>query len=178
MLPWNVVVTCRRNGERGAVRELRFFGRFHPMGFRDVLVGSVEDRLRFFEDLRKGKEVRDPVWRYVARIVPVDEVFSFTLETFRERLSGVVDGVAGLVPPGPFYVRIERRGYRGEIPTQDVEKEMDGRIIAAHERQGRASRVDFKEFRSVVAVETFHDQGGVAVIFREEMEQYPFIKVP
>ena len=75
-------------------------------------------------------------------------------------------------------MRLERRGHKGEIPTQDVEKEMDGRIIAAHERQGRASRVDFKEFRSVVAVETFHDQGGVAVIFREEMEQYPFIKVP
>ena len=66
MQPWNVVVTCRRNGERGAAKELRFFGRFHTMGFRDVLVGSVEDRARFFEELRKGKEVRDPVWRYLS----------------------------------------------------------------------------------------------------------------
>jgi len=178
MHPCNVIVTCRRNGERGAVRELRFFGRFHPMGFRDVLVGHVEDRSRFFEDLRKGKEVRDPVWRYIVRIVPVDGIFSFTLETFRERLSEAIDGVAGRVPPGPFYVRLERRGHKGEIPTQDIEKEMGGRIIAAHERQGHDSRVDFKEFRSVVAVETFHDKGGVAVILREEMEKYPFVKVP
>ena len=178
MHPWNVVVTCRRNAEKGAGKELRFFGRFHQMGFRDVLVGCVEDRLRFFEDLRKGKEVRDPVWRYISRIVPVDEIFSFTLETFRERLSEVIDGVADRVLPGPFYVRIERRGHKGEIPTQDVEREMDGRIIIAHERQGHASRVDFREFRSVVAVETFHDTGGIAVILREEMEKYPFIKVP
>ncbi|MGZ8450014.1 MAG: hypothetical protein ACXWWV_10575 [Candidatus Deferrimicrobiaceae bacterium] len=177
MQPWNVVATCRRNGERGAAKELKFFGRFHTMGFRDVLVGSVEDRARFFEELRKGKEVRDPVWRFVARIVPVDEVFSFTLETFRERLSGVIDGIADRVPPGPFYVRIERRGHKGEIPTQEVEKEMGGRIIAAHERQGHASRVDFREFRTVVAVQTFHDAGGIAVIPREMMETYPFIKV-
>jgi len=178
MQPWNVVVTCRRNGERGAAKELKFFGRFHAMGFRDVLVGSVENRARFFEELRKGKEVRDPVWRFVARLVPVDEVFSFTLETFRERLSGVIDGIAERVPPGPFYVRIERRGHKGEIPTQEVEKEMGGRIIAAHERQGNASRVDFQEFRSIVAVETFGDHGGVGIIFREEIEKYPFLKVP
>lgn len=178
MHPWNVVATCRRNGERGAAKELKFFGRFHTMGFRDVLVGSVEDRARFFEELRKGKEVRDPVWRFVVRIVPVDEVFSFTLETFRERLSGVIDGIAGRVTPGPFYVRIERRGHKGEIPTQEVEKEMGGRIIAAHERQGHDSRVDFKEFQSVVAVQTFHDAGGIAVISRQTMETYPFIRVP
>ena len=123
MLPWNVVVTCRRNGERGAVRELRIFGRFHPMGFRDVLVGHVEDRLRFFEDLRKGKEFRDPVWRYVARIVPVDEVFSFSLGTFRERLSEVVDGgPAGFLPAlstcassgGGTGARSRRRRWTGE----------------------------------------------------------------
>ncbi len=178
MQPWNVVVTCRRNGERGAAKELRFFGRFHSMGYRDVLVGHVGDRVRFCEELRKGSEVRDPVWRYVSRIVPVDEVFSFTLDTFRERLSGVIDGVADRVPPGPFYVRIERRGHKGEIPTQEVEKEMGGRIISAHERRGHASRVDFKEFRSVVAVETFGDHGGVGIILREEIEKYPFLRVP
>lgn len=178
MQPWNVVVTCRRNGERGAAKELKFFGRFHTMGFRDVLVGSVEDRARFFEELRKGKEVRDPVWRYVSRVVPVDEVFPFTLDTFRERLSGVVDGIAGRVPPGPFYVRIERRGHKGEIPTQEMEREMGGRIIEAHEREENVSRVDFRDFFSVVAVQTFHDTGGIAVIHRREMEMYPFIKVP
>ncbi|HEU5361168.1 MAG TPA: hypothetical protein VFU42_08440, partial [Candidatus Deferrimicrobiaceae bacterium] len=70
MPPWNVVVTCRRNGERGAVKELRFFGRFRTMGFRDVLVGNVDDRTRFLEELRKGKEVRDPVWRYIVRVIP------------------------------------------------------------------------------------------------------------
>src|SRR4030042_1714263 len=84
----------------GAAKKLKFVGRFHTMGFRDVLVGSVEDRARFFEELRKGKEVRDPVWRFVARLVPVDEGFSFTPETFRERLSGGVDGIAGRGPPG------------------------------------------------------------------------------
>ncbi|MGZ9163518.1 MAG: hypothetical protein ACXW4J_10915, partial [Candidatus Deferrimicrobiaceae bacterium] len=88
-----------------------------------------------------------------------------------------IDGIADRVPPGPFYVRIERRGHKGEIPTQEVEKEMGGRIIAAHERQGHASRVDFREFRTVVAVQTFHDAGGIAVIPREMMETYPFIKV-
>lgn len=178
MQPWNVVVTCRRNGERGAADALRFFGNFHTMGFRDVLAGRVEDRPWFVEELRKAREAGDPMWRFIRRIVPIDAVFTFTLETFRERLGEVIDEVAGRVPAGPFYVRIERRGHKGEIPTPEVEREMDGRIIAAHERMGSASRVDFKEFRAAVAVETFHDVGGVGVLLREEMEKYPFLKVP
>ncbi len=178
MQPWNVVVTCRRGGERGALKELKFFGRFHPTGFRDVLAGSVEDRARFLDDLLKGRELRDPVFRFVVRVIPVDTVFSFNLDTFRERLGEVVDGLAERVPPGAFYVRIERRGHKGEIQTPEVEREMDGRIVAAHERLGVSSRVDFESFSSVVAVETFHDRGGVGIILREAMDRYPFLKVP
>ena len=178
MRPFNVVVMCRRNGERGASKELKYFGRFHTMGFRDVLVGQLDDRGRFFEELRKGREVRDPVWRYITRAVPIDEVLSFTLETFREALGGVIDGIADRVPPGSFYVRIERRGHKGRIPTQEVEQEMGGRIIAAHESKGYASRVDFREFHAIVAVETFGDVAGVGIITREEIEGYPFLKVP
>lgn len=179
MKPWNLVVTCRRNGEQGALRELRTIGDFRPTGFRDVLVGFLEDRTFFYDLLLRGQEIRDPLWRYVARIVPVDETFTFTLETFRERLGERIEAIAPRVPPAPFYVRIERRGHKGEIPTPEVEREMDARIIAFHERQtGEPSRVDFKEFRTVVAVETFRDAGGIGVIPREEMEKYPFIKVP
>ncbi len=178
MQPWNVIVTCRRGGERGALRELRFFGRFHPTGFHDVLAGAVEDRARFLDELLKGREMRDPIWRFLVRVVPVDVVFSFTVETFRERLGEVVDAMADRVPAGAFYVRIERRGHKGEIPTPDVEREMDGRIIAAHERRGLSSRVDFKEFSSVVAVETFHDRGGVGIVPRDAMEKYPFLRLP
>jgi tRNA(Ser,Leu) C12 N-acetylase TAN1 len=175
---WNVVLTCRRNGERGALKQLKYFGRFVPTGFRDVLRGFVTDRPMFYDELLKGREMRDPVWRYVSRIVPIDVIFSFTLETFRERLGEAIDGLAPRVPPGPFYVRIERRGHKGEIPTPEVEREMDGRIISAHGRQGQASHVSFDAFRSAVAVETFHDVGGAGVISREETEKYPFLKVP
>lgn len=178
MRPWNVVVTCRRGGERGALKELKFFGRFHPTGFHDVLAGFVEDRPRFFDDLLKGREMRDPVWRFLVRVVPVDATFSFTVSTFRERLGEVIDAMADRVPAGAFYVRIERRGHKGEIPTPEVEREMDGRIIAAHERRGLSSRVDFKEFSAVVAVETFRDLGGAGIVPRETMERYPFLKLP
>lgn len=178
MKPWNVVVTCPRGGGRNALRELRYVGDFRDSGFRDVLLGNLEERAVFFDQLVRFKEIGDKIWKYIVRIVPIDETFSFTLETFGERLSGVIDAVAPRVPPGPFYVRLERRGHKGEIPTPDVEREMDGRIIALHERRGETSRVDFREFHTVVAVETFRDQGGVGVISREEMEKYPFIKVP
>ena len=178
MKEWNVVLTCRRNGEQGALKQLKYFGHFFPTGFRDVLRGFVSDRSSFFDELLKCRETRDPLWRYVSRIVPIDVNFSFTLESFRERLGEAVDGLASRIPPGPFYVRIERRGHKGEIPTPDVEREMDGRIIAAHERLGHASHVDFEAFRAVLAVETFRDLGGAGVITREETEKYDFLKVP
>jgi tRNA(Ser,Leu) C12 N-acetylase TAN1 len=175
---WNVVITCRRSGEQGALKQLKYFGHFFPTGFRDVLRGFVSERPLFFDELLKCRGTRDPVWRYVSRIVPIDVNFSFTLETFRERLGEVVDNLAPRIPPGPFYVRIERRGHKGEIPTPEVEREMDGRIIAAHELLGQASHVDFGVFRAVVAVETFRDLGGAGVITREETEKYDFLKVP
>ncbi|NJD62993.1 MAG: hypothetical protein FIA93_09810 [Deltaproteobacteria bacterium] len=178
MKEWNVVLTCRRNGEKGALKQLKYFGHFVPTGFRDVLRGFVTERPLFFEELLKCRETRDPLWRYVSRLVPIDATFSFTLETFRERLGEVVDRLAERVSPGLFYVRIERRGHKGEIPTPEVEREMDGRIIAAHERLGRESRVDFEGFRTAVAVETFHDLGGAGLVSREEMDKYPFLKVP
>ncbi len=178
MKDWNLVVTCRRNGERGALREMKYFGRFQSSGFRDVLQGSVVLRPRFYEELLRSRENRDPLWRFVARFVPVDVTFSFTLETFRERLGEVIDSLAPQVPEGGFYVRIERRGHKGEIPTQEVEREMGGRIMAVHGREGKVSRVDFEGFKAVVAVETFRDIGGAAVILRTEMEKYDFLKVP
>ena len=178
MKEWNIVLTCRRNGERGALKQLKFFGHFVSTGFRDVLRGHVTERPLFYDELLKCRETRDPLWRYVSRIVPIDVNFSFTLETFRDRLGEAIDSLAPRLPPGPFYVRIERRGHKGEIPTPEVEREMDARIIAAHERLGRSSRVDFKEFSSVVAVETFHDLGGVGILLRETMERYPFLKLP
>jgi tRNA(Ser,Leu) C12 N-acetylase TAN1 len=157
---------------------LKYFGKFWPTGFRDVLQGFVDLRGRFYEELLKSRENRDPLWRYVARFVPVDVTFSFTLESFRERLCGVIDALAPRIPEGGFYVRIERRGHKGEIPTQDVEREMDGRIVAAHEREGKASRVDFEGFDAVVAVETFRDAAGAGLILRRETEKYDFLKVP
>ncbi|HEY7528441.1 MAG TPA: THUMP domain-containing protein [Candidatus Deferrimicrobiaceae bacterium] len=178
MKDWNVVLTCRRNGEKGALKQLKYFGHFVPTGFRDVLRGFVTERPLFFEELLRCREMRDPLWRYVSRLVPIDVNFTFTLETFRERLGEVIETLAQRVPPGPFYVRIERRGHKGEIPTPEVEREMDGRIIAAHERLGQASHVDFEAFRTAVAVETFHDLGGAGVVPREEMGKYPFLKVP
>jgi len=176
--PWNLVVTCKPEGMRGALDRLKYFGRFHRTGFHDVFIGHVEGREEFFEVLRGAKENEDPIWRYLARVVPVDRTFAFTLPTFRERLGEVIDGVAPDLPEGPFYVRIERRGHKGEIPTQEVEREMNERVIAAHAKGGRSSRVDFKEFQSVISVQTFRDSGGAALILRETLERFPFLRVP
>jgi tRNA(Ser,Leu) C12 N-acetylase TAN1 len=176
--PWNLVVTCKPEGMRGAIDRLKYFGRFYRTGFFDVVIGHVRDRDDFFETMRRAMEKDDPIWRYVARMVPVDRTFSFSVRDFRERLGGVIDGLAPSVPEGEFYVRIERRGHKGEIPTQEVEREMDERIVAAHGEAGRSSRVNFREYRSVVAVETFRDEGGVGLILRETLERYPFLRVP
>jgi tRNA(Ser,Leu) C12 N-acetylase TAN1 len=176
--PWNLVVTCRPEGMRGAIDRLKYFGRFYRTGFYDVIIGNVTDREGFFETLRLASEREDPIWRYIARMVPVDRTFPFTVPVFRERLGELIDGMAPAVPEGTFYVRIERRGHKGRIPTQEVEREMDERIVAAHAKAGRSSRVDFKEYRSVIAVETFRDEGGVGLILRETLERYPFLRVP
>jgi tRNA(Ser,Leu) C12 N-acetylase TAN1 len=163
---------------RGAIERLKYFGRFYRTGFYDVIIGHVTDREGFFETLRVAKEKEDPIWRYIARLVPVDRTFSFTVANFRDRLGEVIDAMAPEVPDGTFYVRIERRGHKGRIPTQEVEREMDERVIAAHAMAGRFSRVDYKDYRSVIAVETFRDEGGVGLVLRETLGRLPFLRVP
>src|SRR5512139_3553741 len=98
--PWNLVVTCRPEGMRGAIDRLKYFGRFYRTGFYDVFIGHVEDREGFFETLRLAREREDPIWRYIARMVPIDRTFFFTVASFQERLGEVIDAMGPDVPDG------------------------------------------------------------------------------
>ena len=47
---WNVLVVAERNMEKELLEELSEDGDFEPSGFRDVLIGNVNDIVEFLED--------------------------------------------------------------------------------------------------------------------------------
>ena len=97
-------------------------------------------------------------------------------------IEGKIEGSGNVRVSGRFKGNINVKGEFTIEQGASIEGEVNAdAVLVGGEVRGQivaSSRVEFREFRSVVAVQTFHDAGGVAVISRETMETYPFIKVP
>jgi adenylyl- and sulfurtransferase ThiI len=108
---------------------------------------------------------------------PIQALFPFTLEDLLERLK--LEALAFLPAIGekPFYVRVKRRGHKGEISSQEVEQALDRFLLDELATQGREGRIDFNQPDCILLVELLHNQGGLTLITREMKERYPFIKV-
>ena len=114
----------------------------------------------------------------LARIVPIDQNFLFTVDTFSDRLQSAALNYLPKIGSGSFYVRVERRGHPGEIHSTQVEQEMDHIIQQACREKGWDGRVDFKDPDIIIVAETLDDVCGVGSISKALRSQYPFIRVP
>jgi tRNA(Ser,Leu) C12 N-acetylase TAN1 len=78
-----------------------------------------------------------------------------------------------------FYVRLERRGHKGQIVSPEVERELDAFIEQTLAAAGRKpAPVDFEHPDAVVVVvETIGDRCGVGLLTRETMDRYDCVRV-
>ncbi len=177
MKDWNVVVTSQMGEEMRLLRELADLGEFHPSGFREVLIGRVPDPDGFLETLRQRWQDQPFFSRLLSTATPVRKIFPFTLENLRERLHQEALALVPELAGRAFYVRVKRRGHKGEIHSQEVEQDLDRHLLEALAARGTPGRIDFKEPEAVLLVELLHNQCGLTLITREMREKYPFIKV-
>lgn len=175
---WNVVVTAKDHEQRHLARLVKRLGDFRWTPFLGLLVGRVEDHEAFCEQLCRSEEQRPGFLRPLARLIPIDRMFTFQVEHLPDQLARAVLAYADRIDSGSFYVRIERRGHAGDIHSQLLEQKL-GRTLLTHLReQGAAPLIDFKDPDVIVAVELIGDECGVGLITRTMRKRFPFVKVP
>jgi tRNA(Ser,Leu) C12 N-acetylase TAN1 len=177
MKDWNVVLTSQMNQERRLRRELEGLGEFHASGFREVIIGKVPDLTAFLQTLKEYWDGKPFFPQLLSTVVPVPRVFPFTLDNLLDRLKEEVRPLAGEIGDKAFYVRMKRRGHKGELSSLEVEQALDHFLKEELASQGHAPHIDFTQPEVIVLVETIHNQCGLNLITREMKERYPFIKV-
>lgn len=177
MKDWNVVLTSHVNQERRLLRELKELGEFAPSGFREVILGRVADLAEFLAALKRRLEEQPVFHNFLSSVIPVSKVFPFTLENLVSRLQEEVKPWAAEIGARPFFVRLKRRGHKGEIKSQEVEQTLDRFLKEEIAARGHSPTIDFAHPEVIVAVEVIHNQCGVGLVTRELMEKYPFIRL-
>jgi tRNA(Ser,Leu) C12 N-acetylase TAN1 len=178
MAPWNVLATARNHEHGRLARRLKRLGDFRWAAYLGVLIGRVEDHEAFFEQLRRGGEMKPGFLLPLARLVPIDRTFLFTADTLIPLLKAELLAYADHIGSGSFYVRIERRGHKGEIHSRQIEQELAHALIASLEQHGCTPHVDFHDPDVIIAIEIIGDECGVGIITKSLRERYPFVKVP
>jgi tRNA(Ser,Leu) C12 N-acetylase TAN1 len=172
------VLATSLEGRRDALLvALRRLGRFRPGGYRNVVVGSVDDRAGFLERVADGL-ARDPLLpTALARLLPIDHTLRFTLDTALDDLAAAAEPLVYALEGDAFFVRVERRGLKGRLHTPTLERDLADRVWRLIEARGRTPRVDFRDPDGVLVVETLGDQAGLALLPRALRAHYPFVRI-
>jgi tRNA(Ser,Leu) C12 N-acetylase TAN1 len=177
MKDWNIIVTTPPGQERELLPALNRLGEFTRSDFKGILIGRVEDVTRFLEDiLHAGEEHVE--WRpHLLRVLPVERTFSFTPQTFEERLREAVVPFVQRMVSGTFHVRLERRGHKGKILSPEVERRLGDDVMDLAMQQGKTLHVSFQDADYIIVAETVSNLCGVALVTRELRTRYPFVKI-
>ena len=143
-----------------------------------MILGRVEDVIAFLEALETLRRENPQRLRHLSQIVPIEKNFSFTLSNFTDRLREIIAPYAEEIENNStFYIRVRRRGHKGEISSLEVEHEMDTFILETLERAGKQARISFEEPDRIIIIETIENRAGIGLITREMKERYSFIRV-
>lgn len=170
---WNVVVIGDGDKEQDLLESLEEDGKFERSGFRDAVIGDVEDIVEFLEDAERKK------YPYVKRVIPIDDAFVVSPESVIDKLKQRVKEYLDEVEPGEtFGFRIEHRGLKGGVTSQKVEREVSGYFFDLIEKvYGRKPKVNVKKPDKLIVIAILGNRCGIGFITREMLEKYSVIKV-
>lgn len=170
---WNVLAVGGKNAEGELLEELEEDGEFERSGFRDVLIGSVEDIGGFLEDAENKK------YTHLNRAIPIDDAFFVSPENLIEILKRRIERYIDEIELGEtFGFRVERRGMKEDISSQAVEREVGGYFYDLIEKvHGRKPKVNLKNPDKLIAIEIVGNRCGIGFITKEMREKYSVIKV-
>ncbi|MGZ3567201.1 MAG: THUMP domain-containing protein [Thermodesulfobacteriota bacterium] len=177
MQEWNILATAFWGRGKDALRLLTPHGEFKGSGFKDVLQGYVEDVHLFLDMLELMRQENPDRMTSLSQILALERTFTFNLPDFMDKLKETVLPYVEKVEGKKFYVRVKRRGHKGEMSSLEIEKEISSFIFEKLEEARKRAQVSFSDPDVIIMVETIANRAGVALVTREMREKYPLIKV-
>ncbi len=177
MKEWNILATAAREQERYLLRFLNDYGEFKGSGFRDVVLGRVEETDAFLRALENLREENPIKLNPLSQIVPLEKTFHFDLSDFKDKLKEMLSSYVDRIENKKFYLRVKRRGHKGEISSLEVEKEVADFIMGSLEKSGKKAQVSFNDPDCILIVETIGNWAGVGFITKEMKQKYSLIKI-
>jgi tRNA(Ser,Leu) C12 N-acetylase TAN1 len=177
MADWNVLATSLEGQRDMLLGLLRGFGRFRRAGYRNVVVGRVDDVPAVLDRVRDAL-AHDPFLpSSLAKLVPIEKTVRIDARNAAATLAEAAEPFVDRLACGSFFVRLERRGLKGQIHSPTLEREVADPIWRALESRGVKPRVDFADPDNILVIETVGDDAGLAVLDRALRRDYPFVKV-
>ncbi len=177
MKGWNILATAQHRQERYLFRFLSNLGEFRHSGYRDVILGHVADVHAFLDALEAIRRETPGKLRSLGQIVPIERNFQFEVADFMDKAKEAVSPFINQLENTRFFVRVVRRGHKGEISSLEAEKELDAYILKSLERDRKQATVNIEEFDKMVIIETVENLAGAGLITREMKGKYSFIKI-
>src|SRR5436309_7359517 len=163
---WNVLATSLEGRRDALLIALRKLGKFRRGGYRNVIVGQVDDVPAFLVAVREALASEPLLPTALAKVVPVETLVRFDAANAVESFAAATEPLLDRLGSGSFFVRLERRGLKGRLHTPTVERELADRVWRALEARGHLPRVAFRDPDAVLVVETIGDEAGIGVLTR------------
>lgn len=171
LMDWNLLAVSYEREELRLLEELKNLGEFKTTDFRSLLLGKVNDLNKFLDELNRRMPLA------LSRVIPLEETFYTSPETLVETLKRRVERYADRINPGEtFCVRFERRGFKGVISSQAVEREVGGHLYQLLERQGKKPKVSLEDPDKLITIQTLGNLCGMGLIDRELRRRCSFVR--
>ena len=177
MAEWNVLATSLEGRRDALLLGLRRLGRFRPGGYRNVVIGLVDDLPDFLVRVREALAADGLLPTALAKVMPIEVTTQIEAETAVATLAAAAEPFLDRLAGGSFFVRLGRRGLKGRLHSPSVEREIGDHVWRTLEARGHVPRVDFADPDAVLVVETIGDRAGLTVVSRALRQEHPFVKI-
>jgi tRNA(Ser,Leu) C12 N-acetylase TAN1 len=179
MKDWNVVVTVfDKPGFRLAKRLMARFGKIEETDYFNVLVMKVPDIAEFTETIACLFEETPGYLNSISCVSPAHVVFEYqSAEQFLEKAQEAVLGWSDRLADKSFYIRLHRRGFKGQIISPIAERALDDALLDTLRERGHPGRIDFENPEMVIGIETVGNRAGLSLWTREELARYRFVHI-
>ena len=174
-LDWNLVVTAHGGRRHDLIHALRPIVRLKRAGYSEVLTGRTDDVEACLAAIaaRADATFRAEV---LARVVPVARTFALADDIDAQLVAetaSFVDALRGHT----FHVRVERRGHRALVRSDDLERKIGTALVTALTARGESPRVTFDDPDLIVAVELIGAAGGIGLVARDLRTRFAFVRL-
>lgn len=176
MVDWNVVVSVRAAGYKPAWRYLKTLGRVERTDYYNVLALRVEDIALFLEAVARDCALQPELQAALTRVVPIRHSFVFQNPAeFEQQARAALPAFLPELRQRSFHVRMHRRGFRGRLRSQQIERELARLLLDQLAAAGAPGEVNFDDPDAVVVIETLGQWAGLGLITRAQRARYPFL---